>query len=71
MVWSVHSYIEYSTTYVGISSLRRKSAFLRRIKISSEPDVLKLPHTAQRRYLYEDKTIFLIFSDYLKLCNFP
>ena len=34
MFWSEHSYIEYSTTYVGCLTLRRNSAFLRRIKIS-------------------------------------
>ena len=32
--WSEHSYVEYSTIYRGFSTLRRKSVFLRRIKIS-------------------------------------
>ena len=32
--WSEHSYVEYSTTYPGFSTLHRKSAFLRRINIS-------------------------------------
>ena len=34
MFWCEHSYIAYSTTYVGYSTLRRKSAFLCRKKIS-------------------------------------
>ena len=34
MFWSEHSYVEYSTTHVGFSTLRRKSVFLHRIKIS-------------------------------------
>ena len=34
MFWGEHSYVEYSTTYIGFSSLSRKSAFLLRIKIS-------------------------------------
>ena len=34
MFWSEHSYVEYLTTFVGLSTLRRKSAFLQRIKIS-------------------------------------
>ena len=34
MFWREHSYIAYSTTYIGYLTLRRKSAFLRRKKIS-------------------------------------
>ena len=33
MFWGENSYEEYSTTYIGFSTLCRKSAFLRRIKI--------------------------------------
>ena len=34
MFWREHSYVAYSTTYVGYLTLRRKSAFLCRKKIS-------------------------------------
>ena len=34
MFWCEHSYVAYSTTYVGYSTLRRKSAFLCRKTIS-------------------------------------
>ena len=47
MFWSEHSYIEYSTTYIGYSTLRRKSAFLCRIKISAVPDALEQPEEAR------------------------
>ena len=43
MVWSEHSYVGYSTTYKGFSTLFRKSAFLRRIKISSCATVAATP----------------------------
>ena len=33
MFWREHSYVAYSTTYVGYLTLRRKSAFLCRKKI--------------------------------------
>ena len=35
MFWREHSYIAFSTTYVGYLTLRRKIAYLRRKKISS------------------------------------
>ena len=34
MFWREHSYVAYSTTYVAYLTLRRKSAYLRRKKIS-------------------------------------
>ena len=34
MFWREHSYVAFSTTYVGYLTLRRKSAYLRRKKIS-------------------------------------
>ena len=34
MFWREHSFVEYSTTYVGYLTLRRKSVFLHRKKIS-------------------------------------
>ena len=45
MFWIEHSYEEYSTTYIGFSTLHRKSAFLHRIKISSYRALKKLPKT--------------------------
>ena len=51
MFWSEQSYVEYSTTYVGFSTLHRKSAFLHRIKISwsAQPHVHMLPSNDIRR----------------------
>ena len=34
MFWREHSYVAFSTTYVGYLTLQRKSAYLRRKKIS-------------------------------------
>ena len=34
MFWREHSYVAFSTTYVGYLTLRRKSAYLHRKKIS-------------------------------------
>ena len=34
MFWREHSYVAFSTTYVGYLTLHRKSAYLRREKIS-------------------------------------
>ena len=34
MFWREHSYVAFSTTYIGYLTLRRKSAYLRMQKIS-------------------------------------
>ena len=43
MFWCEHIYVAFSTTYVGYLTLHRKSAYLRRKKISR---CLKLMETA-------------------------
>ena len=53
MFWREHSYVEYSTTCIEYSTLRRKSAFLRRIIVCSrevtEVGFEKLPVQAKQK----------------------
>ena len=55
MFWREHSYVAYSTTYVGYLTLRRKSAFLRRKKTSCSryrPRILKIAEFGEKSSLY-------------------
>ena len=57
MFWCEHIYVAFSTIYVGYLTLRRKSAYLRRKKISSS-DMSKEKALAQAQIAVEQQSNF-------------
>ena len=49
MFWCEHIYVAFSTIYIGYLTLRRKSAYLRRKKISCSGQTVSSMQTRTRR----------------------
>ena len=56
MFWREHSYVAYSTTYVGYLTLHRKSAFWRRKKISCRFQLLLTSFSVSHPQELKDKS---------------
>ena len=58
MFWREHSYIAFSTTYVGYLTLRRKSAYLHRKKYHAQlisSDAWQAAAQSNHQYQWEDR----------------